>query len=262
MIIDFHTHIFPDALAPRAYASLTANAKGLYTPSHDLTKDGLLAFMEKSGVDKSVVLPVLTKREQVYKTNEWACSLRSDKIIPFGGIYPSEHYKEDIDFVCSLGLKGIKLHAEYQHFICDDTEMLRVYDYAFSKGLIIVQHAGFDPIGGDVLNTSPVRFANVAKEMRGGIMVCAHLGGQSQWADVEKYLAGSNLYLDTSMGTEYYGKEQFARILAKHGADKILFGSDSPWSDAGKEIANLKTVLSRDEQEKIFHSNAERILGL
>lgn len=262
MVIDFHTHIFPDALAPRAYASLTANAKGLYTPSHNLTKDGLLAFMEKSGVDKSVVLPVLTKREQVYKTNEWACSLQSNKIIPFGGVYPSEHYKEDIDFVCSLGLKGIKIHAEYQHFVCDDVGMLRFYDYAFSKGLIIVQHAGFDPIGGDILNTTPERFANVAKEMRGGVMVCAHLGGQGQWEDVEKHLAGTNVYLDTSMGTKYYGKERFERIVAKHGADKILFGSDSPWSDAGEEIRNLEDVLNAEEREKIFHLNAERILNI
>lgn len=262
MVIDFHTHIFPDALAPRAYASLTANAKGLYTPSHDLTRDGLLAFMEKSGVDKSVVLPVLTKREQVFKTNEWARSLESDKIIPFGGVYPSEHYKEDIDFVCSLGFKGIKLHAEYQHFVCDSDDMLRFYDYAFSKGLIIIQHAGYDPISVGELNTSPKRFAHVAEELRGGVMVCAHFGGQSQWDDVEKYLAGSNVYLDTSMGTEYYGEEKFKSIVEKHGADKILFGSDSPWSDAGKEIANLKSMLSANNQEKIFHENAERILGL
>lgn len=262
MVIDFHAHIFPDALAPKAYASLTANAGGLYTPSHNLTKDGLLAFMEKSGVDKSVVLPVLTKREQVYKTNEWACSIQSDKIISFGGVYPSEHYKEDIDFVCSLGLKGIKIHAEYQNFVCDDADMLRFYDYAFSKGLIVVQHAGFDPIGTPPFRTSPERFARVWKEMQGGIMVCAHLGGQSQWADVEKFIAGTGLYIDTSMGTEYYGEEQFERILSKHGADKILFGSDSPWSDAGKEIKNLKSILSVDVQEKIFHSNAERILGL
>ena len=65
------------------------------------------------------------------------------------------------------------------------------------------------------------------------------------------------------MGTEYYGKEQFKRILAAHGDDKILFATDSPWSDAGKEIANLNSWdIPAQSLEKIFHLNAEKLLKI
>ena len=51
MIIDFHTHIFPDVIAQRAYDSLTKNANGEYFPRYDLTAKGLLDSMKKYGID-------------------------------------------------------------------------------------------------------------------------------------------------------------------------------------------------------------------
>lgn len=63
------------------------------------------------------------------KINEWALSISNDKIISFGGIYPyTDNYKRDIDFVVGLGLKGLKFHAEYQNFVLDDKQMLKIYD--------------------------------------------------------------------------------------------------------------------------------------
>ena len=80
---------------------------------------------------------------------------------------------------------------------------------------------------------------------------------------MEKYLVGSNVYLDTSMGFEYYPTEQFLRIVKNHGADKILFGSDSPWSRADNEIKTIKSLpLSDNEKDLILYKNAQRILNL
>ena len=262
MTVDFHTHIFPDALAERAIGSLVENSAGFCVPCHNGTAAGLLKNMDEWGIDLSVIQPVLTKASQTVRTNEWAASLRSDKIEPFGGLFPhTDDYKRDIDFICSLGLKGIKLHCEYQDFIVDSPEMLKIYDYAFSKGLIIMQHAGFDPAYKPPFKSNPAMFKHVADEMKGGIMIAAHLGGQSQWDDVENILAGSDIYIDTSMGFGYYSEAQFLRIVKKHGADKFLFGTDSPWSVAKNEIAALKaTSLSEEEKSLIFGGNANRIL--
>lgn len=263
-VIDFHTHIFTDAIADRARASLIEGARGLYYPVHDMTLAGLIGFMDNAGVDKSVVLPVLTKQTQIYKTDEWAAQIESDRIIPFAGVYPTEeHYKEDIDFVCSLGFKGIKLHCEYQHFTVDEPRMLKFYDYAFNKGLIIVQHGGFDPAFPAPFKSSPQMFRNVWDAMQGGTMIAAHFGGHGQWDDVEKYLVGTGIYLDTSMGSKYYDKEQFLRIVRAHGADKILFATDSPWSDAAEELDFMRGLsLSDDEKTAILSGNAIRLLGL
>ena len=99
--------------------------------------------------------------------------------------------------------------------------------------------------------------------MRGGVLVAAHFGGQSQWDDVERYLVGENVYLDTSMGQKYYPTEQFLRIVRAHGADKILFASDSPWSNAGAEIASISALpLTDSEKSHIFSENARRILKI
>ena len=263
MIIDFHAHVFPDELAPRALAVLTGS-EVVYEPVSDGTASGLLSNMDAWSIDISVIQPVITKQSQMQKANEWAASICSDRLLSFGGIYPhTDDYKRDIDFVVSLGLKGLKFHAEYQNFFIDDERMLRIYDYALGKGLILLHHGGFDPAFPPPFKSSPERFARVAAAMRGGVIVVAHLGGHDEWDDVEKYLAGSGIYLDTSMGFEYFPHDRFLSIVEKHGADKILFGSDAPWSNAGTEIGHLRSQpLSKEAVCGILGGNAARILGL
>lgn len=267
MVIDFHTHIFPDALAPRAKKSLedsTVHFGHPYTALTEMTRDSLIEHMDMWGVDISVIQPVITKPSQTVTTNTWAAEAQSDRIIAFGGIHPdTDDYKRDLDFVASLGLKGIKLHAEYQRFYPEEERMLRIYDYAFSKGLIVLHHAGFDPGMPEPFHSNPERFAKMLYLLSGGTFVLAHLGGQEMWDDVEKYLVGKDVYFDTSMGFECYSNEQFMRIVKKHGADKILFGSDSPWSDASRELAVLNSLsLNENEKQMILCDNAKRLLKI
>jgi len=263
-LIDFHTHIFPDTLAPRGLASLLDKCEAGYIPATDMTRDSLLARMDEWGIDLSVLQPVVTKPTQVRTVNEWAASLYSDRLISFGGIYPNaDSWKSDIDDVCRLGLKGIKLHPEYQDFIVDAKEMLRLYDYALSRGLILFFHAGFDPAAEAPFKSDPKRFANVLDAMKGGTIVAAHLGSRFMWDEVEKYLCGREIYLDTAMGFDSFSSEQFCRIVRSHSAEKILFGTDSPWSYANKELEALRsTDLSETEKKAILGGNALRLLGI
>lgn len=262
MVIDFHTHIFVDELADRAREALTREAGGIYTPIHDMRLSGLLGAMDRAGVDMSVVQPVITKRTQVEKVAQWAASLRSDRIEAFAGIWPHENdYREQIDYIASLGIKGLKFHPEYQHFEVDADEMLPMYDYALSKGLMLLFHAGFDPAFPAPYKSSPEKFTHVLDRLKGGVIIAAHLGGSRQWEAVYKFLAGRDIYLDTSMGFEYYPHDLFLNIVEKHGADKILFGSDSPWSDTGAEVNRLQSLpLTDEEKEHILSKNALRLL--
>jgi len=103
MIIDFHTHVFPDELAAKALSALLSNIEDLYTPVNNGTVSGLLKNMDDWNIDISVAQPVITKPSQVKKTNEWVKSICSDRIIGFGGIYPhTDDYKRDIDFIVNL----------------------------------------------------------------------------------------------------------------------------------------------------------------
>lgn len=261
MVVDFHTHVFPDTLAAKALATLLDMCDSQYVPVSDGTVAGLIKNMDDWGIDKSVIQPVITKPTQVKSTNEWVRGVCSDRIIGFGGIYPhTDDYKRDIDFVADLGLKGLKFHAEYQNFVLDDERMLRIYDYALGKGLILLHHAGFDPGFPPPFKTSPQRFARVIKAMRGGVIIAAHLGGHAQWDDVERHLTGLDIYLDTSMGFEFFSHEQFIRIVKQHGADKILFASDAPWSNAKTEMEQIKALpLSDGEKNAILGGNAAKL---
>lgn len=263
MIIDFHTHAFPDPLAQRAIKVLCDNLTVDIKPVRDGTISSLIQLMDQWGFDKSVIAPIVTKSSQTKSLNEWAAQVNSDRIISFGSIFPHGYnYKQDIDFVCSLGLKGIKLHAEYQNFVLDSPEMMNIYDYALSKGLIILHHAGVDHGMPPPYKSSPEQFANVVDTMKGGIIVAAHLGGHAQWQDVYDKLCGKNIYMDTSMGFDYYGQEMFKKIVEKHGADKILFGSDSPWSNAHSDLMGIRQCLTAQQLELIQGKNAQRILGI
>ena len=267
MVIDFHTHIFPDALAPRARQALMDNTAVFgndYVALTEMTRDSLLQHMDAWGVDISVIQPVVTKPSQTVTTNTWASDVAGDKIVAFGGIHPdTDDYKRDIDLIVSLGLKGIKLHAEYQCFLPDERRMLHIYDYAFSKGLIVLHHAGFDPGKPSPFNSTPERFSKMLDEVSGGTFVLAHLGGHAMWDDVERYLVGRDVYFDTAMGFECFPSEQFLRIVKNHGADKILFATDSPWSDASRELAVLNSLALTDEEKNmILCDNARRLLKI
>ena len=138
-----------------------------------------------------------------------------------------------------------------------------MYDYALSKDLMLLFHAGYDPAYKPPFHSSPKQFKNIADNMKGGTIIAAHLGSANMWDDVEKYLVGTDIYIDTSMGFEYYSKEQFMRIVNGHGADKVLFGSDSPWSRADGEINAIKSLpLTENQKDLILYKNAKRLLNL
>lgn len=264
MIIDFHTHVFPDEVADKAISSLTTKIDNIYNPVHNGTLSGLLKNMDSWGIDLSVVQPVMTKPSQVASINQYAASLCSNRIVSFGAIDPySTDYKSQIDYVVEQGLKGIKFHPEYQSFIIDDAQFLKIYYYALSKDLILFFHAGADPGFSPPFKSSPKQFANIVDSMNGGIIIAAHFGGHAQWDEVEHFLAGKSIYLETSMGFEYYSAEQFINIKNKHGVDKILFGSDSPWSNAKTEVEHLRDMpLTENELNDILFNNAKRILNI
>lgn len=263
MVIDFHTHVFHDKIAEWVIESLVKSSKDECKPCSDGTVSGLLKNMDEFGVDISVVQPIVTKVKNTEVQNYWAKEITSHRIISFGSFHPeTDDYKRDIDLICNLGLPGIKLHPEFQQFYIDDPKMMKAYDYALSKGLILLFHAGYDPSYPPPVHSTPQQFAKISKEMQGGIIIAAHLGGQRQWDDVEKYLVGTDVYFDTSMGMDYYPHEQFLRIVKNHGADKILFGSDSPWNKAGDEVDTLNSLpLAQEEKDLILYKNAMRILN-
>lgn len=281
MIIDFHTHTFPQKISARVVDSLSK--KALIHPYTDGSLDALLSSMEEAGVDYSVNLPVMTDINQVKKLNtgfiERMESLTQNGIIPFGGLHPDyEDYDKELRRLKKAGIAGIKLHPAYQGIDLDDIRTLRILEAASREGLIVIIHAGVD-IGIYDHNYSSVdQVITVLKEVAPDKLVLAHFGNWGCWDHVESDLAGAPVWFDTafSLGpiiprsekegnpawTSNLSDEDFLRIARKHGTDRILFATDSPWASQKDYIDKLKQLeLSSDEKEAIFFDNAKKLLA-
>lgn len=263
MIIDFHTHTFPDKIAKASIESLS-ECSGI-TPHTDGTVSGLKRSMEEGGVDLSVILPVVTKPAQFETVNKVAAKVceREEGLISFGGIHPDcSDIRQKMREIKALGLKGIKIHPAYQEVYMDDIRYLRILDAASEEDLIVSVHAGVDIGLPEPVYAAVERILYAVRETKPEKLVLAHLGGWKEWDAVEELIAGENVWLDTAFLEDYINDEQLLRIIKKHGADKILFGTDCPWSGQRESIERIeKLPLPGEEKELIFAGNAKNLLG-
>lgn len=261
-MIDFHTHIFPDKIAAKTLEFLSARCKTV--PFTDGTSGGLMTSSKRSKMEISVALPVVTNPSQFASINRFASRFLEGEILSFGGIHPeSGDYKVQLRELKSMGFKGIKLHPAYQETMFHDIRYKRIVSYASELGFIITVHAGYDPGYPDCIYCTPLMAAEVIDEVCPGKLILAHMGGYHCWDDVERFIVGKQVYLDTAVVFGAINDAQFVRISREHGVDKILFATDSPWSGQAESAAYLNRLpFSEDEKQKILDENARKLLTL
>ncbi len=263
MLIDFHTHCFPDTLAEKAVEKLSFLSGGL-KPHTDGTVSGLKKRMAKDGVDISVVLNIATNAHQQKKVNDFAASINNEKdIFSFGSVFPdSPDALDELDRIKALGLKGVKLHPDYQGFSVDDQKLIPIYKKVSALGLITVFHAGFDYGFPPPYGATPEKMLKALSHFDSPV-IAAHWGGVNCGEAVLKYLCGADIYFDTSFGHSMMPKYYAEKIIEKHGTDKILFGTDTPWHTANMELRLLNSLgLNDADMDKIAHKNAVKLLGI
>lgn len=262
MVIDFHTHTFPDKIAAQTIAALAEKSGSV--PYRDGTLSSLIESMHKNGVDCSVILPVATKPSQVPSINRLASQLNGrDGIIYAGCIHPlCENVEEILDGIRESGLFGLKIHPDYQGTYFDDPAYLHILREAAKRDLVVVTHAGVDIGYPEDVHCTPDMVLHVLDALSGQIedkLVLAHMGGCDLPEEILEKLAGKPVYFDTAYVLDRY-PEQCAQIIRAHGADHILFATDSPWADQGKYVRLLQSLgLPQTDQDKIFFENALRL---
>lgn len=259
-IIDVHTHVFPDDLAPRAREALIV--PGRHQAHYDATLVGLLDTMDKNGIDRSWTVPVATKPNQVESINKFAASQPRDRITPFGGIHPDlDDAYEVLSTFPSLGLSGFKIHPDYQGVSPDDPRMQPIYDAAMDFGLIAFFHAG-DDVGPRTKYGTPRVFSGILDEHPTMKLVLAHFGGYDAWDGVDELLIGRDVYLDTAYTFGHLEMDRFLDMANRHGWNRIMFGTDGPWTDATKELATIASLeLPDSDLSDLLYRNAERMLA-
>lgn len=266
MIIDFHTHIFPDTLAPRAIASLQSTA-GLPVV-FDGTAGGLLELIKRNGVEKAVVLNTVTNVKQTEKVNAFALQTAKShqELIPFCSLHPlCEDPFDTLKALKAAGIKGVKLHPDYVGMEFDDKRVYPLLEAVSELEMPLVIHAGFDPVSPNKIHATPDAICNVLDSFPKLILVAAHLGGVNLWNEVAEKLCGRDLYLDTAFCCERIGitVEQGKKIFSRHPHEKILFGSDAPWASPSEVVEFIsKLELPQESLELIFSKNAEKLLNL
>jgi len=260
-IIDIHTHIFPDEIAPTTikYLQEKANTRACLNG----TASDLKSSMKKAGISISVNQPISTKPSQVQSINNWIKEIQNHEIISFGTIHPQyEDFKSEIKRLKEWGINGVKLHPDYQKFHPDDETVFPIYECLCENGMITLFHAGVDIALYPPAYATPQRLAKVLDTFPELIIIASHLGGYQMWDEVEKYLVGREIYLDTSFVVDYMQPERFITIMKNHGFDKILFATDSPWKSQPDEVESISALdIPQEIKSDIFWRNAYGLLG-
>lgn len=282
-VIDIHTHTFPERIASRAVGSL--QAKSHTRAFTDGTADMLARSMADAGIGCSVVQPVATNPAQVVHVNDSSIALNErfteTGIMSFGCMHPDfDAWHEELGRLSRSGVRGIKLHPVYQGVCVDDERYVRILRRCGELGLIVMIHSGYDigfP-GNDY--ALPARMIRALRESGNVRVVLAHIGGWRCWREAEGTFAdaGENVYIDTAFSLGefvpledgYYksreecrmlGREEFVRIVRRFGAERVLFGTDSPWASQSGTLREIDALpLTEHEKRLIFAENASTLL--
>jgi hypothetical protein len=263
MVIDVHTHAFPDHLAERAMTQLQSETDQVEAVL-DGTVTDLLRSMDRAGIDASVVASIATRPEQAEPILRWSETIRSERILPFPSVHPEGRKSADqLRRIAAEGFRGFKLHPYYQQFTVDEDRLDPIYATAEECGLVLLLHCGFDIAFPRNRVADPQRVARVAERFPKLKIIAAHFGAWEDWDEVEGHLLGRPIYFDISCSFDFIKRTQAAKILQSHPAERLLFGSDSPWVDQQKTIEDLRSFgLEPGVEASVLGGNARDLLGL
>ncbi len=257
-IFDIHTHIFPDNIAKKAVTNL-----GEYY-GVPMFSEGTLTELEKWSaaeprIKKCLIHSTATRPSQVRSVNDYVASVINSKYLGFGTVHPDyDDIEGEINRILEIGLRGIKLHPDFQGFNIDSEKAFRIFEIAEGK-LPVLTHAGDE----NVDNSSPARIRNVIDNFPHLTLIAAHLGGYQNWDDAERLLVGKNLYFDTSSVLQVINHAQAVRIIKEHGTHKCLFGTDFPMHEPARVVEMFLSLgFSEEDNHRIFWENGAKLFDI
>lgn len=259
-VADAHAHIYPGKIAEKATASVGEfyhmGMVNVGMPHVLLERGG------RAGIDCFLVSSVATKLSQVRSINEFI-QRKCQEYPQFIGLAAWHQDVEDIgaemDDIERRGLRGIKVHPDFQEFFIDDERMLPMYEEANRRGLIVLFHMGDKRTD----FSSPRRLMHVLEKLPDFTCIAAHLGGYTEWEDARKVLQGANVYVDTSSSLFALTREQALHSIEHFGVDHTMFGTDFPMWEPAQELERFFALeLDEDANRKILFDNFSRLFSL
>ena len=259
-IIDCHCHVYPEKIVEKAVSGIGA----FY--DIPMVNDGriqtLLEKGKENGIDRHIIFSVATTPKQVPSINSFIAKTVSeypDKFIGLGTLHPdSEDINADVEHIIELGLKGVKLHPDFQKFALNDPKCDKMY-HACRGRLPILIHAGDKRYE----YSNPDNIIPVLEKYPDLTVIAAHLGGYSVWERVDKLNCYDNLFVDCSSSFAFMDKQTAVKLIRFFGAEKVLFATDFPMWDIKGELNYFNSLpLTQEERELIFYKNACKLFKI
>ncbi|MPY56504.1 amidohydrolase family protein [Streptomyces spongiae] len=260
MIIDVHCHAWPDAIAERALAGRVPQLKR-HGDGRISTLPGVLA---RSGVDRGVLLGIADSARHVDSVNRFVARQRGPALLGFGTVHPDLPLEENVASLKRNGITGIKLHSLFQGFAYSDPRVWELLE-AISPQVTVIAHVG---AGGDRESNeraTPGMIRDLVRGIPGLRLIACHFGGYHRLEEAEESLLGENVHLETSWPPTMaaLAPERVRAIIRRHGADRVVFGSDWPMADPAAEIAAIRALgLPDADTEAVLGGNFARLMGL
>lgn len=257
-IYNMHAHIFPEKIAPKAveaighFYGIGMDCRGT---KEDLIKDG-----DKIGVKKYLISSIATKAIQVRSINYFLSKEIDSNTVGFASLHPdSKDMEGDIDNLIKLGLKGVKLHPDFQAFNIDDKKTYPMFEICQGRLPFLIH------MGDKRYNfSSHQRLLKILELFPKLIVIAAHLGGYSKWDELAApYLGHERVFFDTSSSLMFLDKEKALSIIKRHGIERVFFGTDFPMWNHEDELNRFYNLpLSEKERELILNKNPKNFLSL
>lgn len=261
MIIDAHTHIWPDKIAPLA---LGGNLVPGLEARGDGTVGGLTRDMEASGVDVSCCLAIANEARHVHRVNEFVAGIASERRISFGTVHVDLPVEENLASLEEHGIKAVKIHPLFQRFALDDKRLWEILE-ALGSDYAVITHVGE---GGDAFTNSlsnPRMVRDIANRFPDLRLMACHFGGYKILDDAEEVLSGVDVVLETSWPPTLatLRPERVRALIRRHGAERVIFGSDWPMTSPAEEIRAIEALgLSDSETKSVLGGTLAGILDI
>lgn len=248
-ICDAHAHIFPDKIAEKAVSAIGS----FYDIPMDYpvgTAEHLVESGKNIGVSHYLVCSTATIPQQVVSINSFIIEecRKHPEFVGFGTLHPDfEDIEGEVERCIENGLRGIKLHPDFQKFFIDDDKAFKIYE-AIRGRLPVLIHMGDSRYD----YSRPLRLENVVKNMPDLKVFAAHLGGYERWSEAITCLYYDNIRFDTCSSLEFISPEFAREIIYGFGVDKVFWGTDFPMWDHAEELLRFKNLNLTDSENKLI----------
>ena len=216
---------------------------------------------KEAGISQFVILPVAVLPDRTRHINDFIIEQAKayEDFVCFGTIHAEQpDVAGEAEYILENGLRGVKMHPDFQHFTIDDPRLFPAYE-AIAGKIPVIFHMGdarYD-------YSQPARLRHILELFPKLEAIGSHFGGYKMYEEAYQQLKDTNCIFDISSSLMFMEDGVAEDYISRYGAERMAYGTDYPLWDPVQEVKRFQQLKLTDEQfEQIAWKTAERFLGL